>query len=207
VNEKKVRRIMRIEGLTLEPCVQPPRVRVRKHAGKRITEAPDVAYQMDIKWVWCGRDGWAYLHNAIDTCTNEWLVGNLERGCGTREATKALDDLMAERFPVGQVAPGARLRVDNGPGFRSHSFIEAATLRRFDHELIQFRTPEDNGMIESLHAGVDRDYLNLLVFDSFEEADTYIRKSRFDYNHEKPMKRLAWLTPREYYEEKVKNAN
>lgn len=72
VNEKAVPRIMKKENLTPEPCVQ-PRVRVRKHPGKQLTEAPDIAYQLDIKYVLCGRDGWGYLQNVAECCTSDGL--------------------------------------------------------------------------------------------------------------------------------------
>ena len=72
VNEKRVRWILKQENLQLPPCVV-PRARVRKHPGRQITDRPDVAWQLDMKHVWCGRDGWACLQNVADTCTAERL--------------------------------------------------------------------------------------------------------------------------------------
>lgn len=207
INEKKIRRIMRIENLTLDPCVQPPRVRVKKHSGKQITSAPDIAYQMDMKWVWCGQDGWAYLQNIVECCTSEWLGYTLDKFCGAREAIRVLDDVAQRRFPMAYIAPGTTLRVDNGPCYRADKFIEHATRLGFAVEHIQVRTPEDNGCVESLHAGLDRDYLKNLVFDSLAEARAYLAWAWNDYNTIKPMKRLGWKTPTEYRQEVTASAN
>lgn len=207
VNEKAVRRVMKQENLTLEPCVQPPRARVRKHPGKLLTEAPDLAYQMDMKYVWCGRDGWAYLQNIVETCTSEWLGYEFSNRCGAREAIMVLDRVTMERFPTTCKAPGTKLRVDNGPGYRADAFTAHASLLGYDVEHIQIRTPEDNGVVESLHAGLERDYFRLLVFDSFDEAAAFIATAFKDYNEVKPQKRLGWRTPKEYYEEVTASAN
>ena len=207
VNDKAVRRIMKKEHLTLQPCVQPPRVRVRKHPGKQLTEAPDLAYQMDMKYVWCERDGWAYLQNVVECCTSEWLGYVFSKRCGAREATQLLDRVVQERFPAACKAPGTKLRIDNGPAYRADAFLGHATALGFDVEHIQVRTPEDNGVVESLHAGLARDYLNCLVFDSFEEAEKFLAWAFMDYNTVKPKQRLGWRTPKEYYEEVRARAN
>src|SRR3989337_767959 len=98
VNEKAVRRILRAEDLQLPPCVV-PRHRVRKHPGRQITERPGVAWQLDMKHVWCGRDGWAYLQNVADTCTAEWLGYVFAKRCGSREADGLPDRVGHERVP------------------------------------------------------------------------------------------------------------
>ncbi|MEK6851239.1 MAG: IS3 family transposase [Candidatus Thermoplasmatota archaeon] len=205
VNEKRVRRILKAERLQLEPCVV-PRARVRKHPGRQITERPDVAWQMDLKYVWCGRDGWAYLQNVVECCTAEWLGYTFGKRCGAREANALLDRAVQERFPETCLAPATRLRVDNGPAYRSDAFLERARLLGLCVEHIQVQTPEDNGVVESFHAGLARDYLNALVFDSFADAEAYVAWAFEDYNGVKPMQRLRWRTPREYHQEVTASA-
>lgn len=198
VNEKKVRRIMTLENLTLEPCVQ-PRQRVRKKPGKQITEAPDVAYQADLKYVWVEEEGWTYLHNLVDCCTAEWLGYVYDRGCGAREAIRLLDTVVMDRFPETCLAPGTVLTTDNGPGFKARRFRTHAQALGFEHDRIGYRSPEQNGVIESMHGGLERDYLLHVVFDTFDEAVEYLAWAYEDYNNIKPMQRLEWMTPREYY--------
>lgn len=55
---------------------------------------------------------------------------------------------------------------------------------------------EDNGIVESSRARLDRDYLRPLVFDPFEEERAFLGKAWADYNTVKPRKRRGWNTPR-----------
>ncbi|MGQ0535573.1 MAG: transposase, partial [Methanobacteriota archaeon] len=176
VDEKRVRRVMKLEGLTLASGFSPPRKRVPLHPGRQITDKPDEAWQMDLKYIDCGRDGKAFLQSITDCCTGEWLGYTFSRSCGAREACEALERVVIERFPGAGRAPGTKLRVDNGTHYRAFRFVETAKVLGFDLEHIQIRTPEDNGCIESLHANLDRDYLNLEIFRDFDEADDHIRR-------------------------------
>lgn len=207
VNRKKVHRIMKKENLLLHPWFQPRR-RVRKHPGRLITDLPDTAWQMDMKYVWCGdRFGFAYLQSVVDTCTSEWLGYVFSKQCGAREAVEALEQICLDRFPSTGRAPGTRLRVDNGPQYKADRFLEAAPLLGLDVEHIQKKTPEDNGMIESFHANLERDYLSLVGFESFDEARESIAKWFIDYNQARPMERLGWLSPAEYRQHLVATIN
>lgn len=200
VNEKAVRRVMRKEHLLLPPAVPPRRTRVPKHPGRQITDAPNQAWQADLKYVWCGRDGWAYLQNTVECCTSEWLGYVFDQRCGAQEAIRMLNGIVPGRFPETGLAPGTRLRVDNGPCYRADAFVKHARGLGFIVEHIQVRTPEDNGVVESHHAGIARDYLDLAYFESSEEAAAYIAKAWLDHETVKPRQRLGWKTPREYYE-------
>src|SRR3972149_4204772 len=98
-----------------------------------------------------------------------------------------------------RLAPGTRLRVDNGAAHRADAFRAHARALGLDLEHIQVRTPENNGVIESFHAGLDRDYLGALVFDTFAEAEAFLAWAFEGYNAVKPRRGLRWRTPREYH--------
>lgn len=59
----------------------------------------------------------------------------------------------------------------------------------------------DSGMVESFHAGLDRDCLDLHEFESKEDAARFLETACVDYNEDKPKERLGWKTPREAYKE------
>lgn len=198
VNRKKVHRIMKKENLLARACFTPRR-RLPKHPGRLITERPDTAWQMDMKYVWCGdRDGWGYLQSIVDTCTSEWLGYVFSKRCGAREAIEVLDRVCLERFPESGRAPGTRLRVDNGSSYKADRFNDHAAELGFIVEHIQVKTPEDNGMIESFHSNLERDYLRLVGFESFDDARTTLPVWIKDYNEARLMERLGWRSPAEY---------
>lgn len=198
INTKKVRRIMKFEGLELDQKRVTPRVRVKRHQGKQITSAPDVAYQMDNKEITCGRDGRLFLQSIHECCTGEWLGYVLSHRNRAEEAMECLLNVVASRFPEKKCAPGTRLRVDNGSCYKSYEFVDKAIELGFEVEFIKKKTPEDNGVIESFHASLDRDYLNGYIFANEIEARELLARFFHDYNHEKPKERLGWKTPAEY---------
>lgn len=156
--------------------------------------------------MWCGRDGWSYLQNVVDCCTSEWFGYVLSKRCGSREASDLMDRVVRERFPETCLAPGTVLRVDRMPAYGSDAFPRHERALGFRVEHFQKSTPEDNGVVESFHAGLVRDYLNALVFDSFGEAEAYLAWAHEDYNTVKPMHRLRWKTPEEYHEQVTASA-
>lgn len=197
INAKQVLRIMRHEKLILDPRLPPARVRLPLHPGRQITSAPDLAYSMDGKYVRVGSK-WYYLQSIIECCTSEWLGYVLEPRMTNKEAITLLEKVVLDRFPKTGKAPGIELRVDNGSAYTSDDFRDAAELLGFKLAFIQPRTPEDNGVVESFHAGLDRDYLDIVSFDTIDEARLVIAAAFVDYNTIKPKKRLGWLTPAEF---------
>jgi putative transposase len=207
VNTKRVRRIMRLDHLTLASGAQPPRKRLPKHPGKILTEYPDEAWQMDAKYVWCGRDRWMILQNIIDTCTGEWVGYLFDKRYRRQEIVQLVEATTLARWPGPGRAPGTRLRMDNLRAYASDQVVDTARQLGFAPEFIHNHVPEDNGMVESFHASLDRDYLNLVEFQSKEEAAVYLAKAFEDYNTVKPKERLGWKTPREYYKSKTLEGN
>ncbi len=116
------------------------------------------------------------------------MAGEGERG--VRGGVRELRDELRH-------GPGLRLLRDRrgGPGGIVREVREESVIET------QKQTPEDNGVVESFHAGLERDYLRTLVFDSFAEAEAYLAWAREDYNTIKPKQRLRWMTPSEYHEE------
>ncbi len=51
------------------------------------------------------------------------------------------------------------LRTDNGSQYTSRMFRESLKRLGIRHELIAYRTPEQNGHIESFHGSIKREYL------------------------------------------------
>jgi putative transposase len=206
INTKQVRRIMRQENLLLKQPRRPLRQRIPKKPGTIITAHPDESWQMDAKYIFCGNDRWVLAHNIIDTCTTEWVGFLFDRRYRKQECIKLLEQTVLERWPQTGKAPGTRLRLDNHGSQTCDEFVEAAELLGFHVEYIQNHQPEQNGMVESFHACLQRDYLDLVDLESEAQAAKFLAEARLDYNKIKPKQRLGWRTPRQFYEEVTKNA-
>jgi transposase InsO family protein len=192
VNHKKIDRILDEEDLLLDPG-DPPRVRVRKTPGSQIEDKPDTVYQMDTLYVWVDTVGWLYLDTVVDCCTSEWLAHVFDERCRAQEAIRLVNNLIDRRLPEQGTAPGTVLQPDNDGAFIADEFKEHAEELGFQVESIRVGTPEDNGVIESLYAGLRRDYLNLVEFTSRKQAVEYVGWMFVDYNEGLDSKR--GLTP------------
>jgi transposase InsO family protein len=67
-------------------------------------------------------------------------------------------------------------------------------------ENIMYRTPEQNGAIESFHKTLKREYVWPCEFNSFQEADEAMDLAFLDYNGSRIHSSLGYLTPCEFLE-------
>ncbi|MDG7036563.1 MAG: transposase [Nitrososphaerota archaeon] len=78
------------------------------------------------------------------------------------------------------------LRVDNGPQYASNTFRRSAKALVAKLEFIAYRTPEQNGNIESFHGRFKREYVWPQDLNTFQEANTAIADAFIDYNSRRP---------------------
>jgi transposase InsO family protein len=98
------------------------------------------------------------------------------------------------------------LQSDNDGAYTADSFQAHARELGFELDPIRVGVPEDNSVIESLHAGLRRDYLNLVELTSIKQAREHVGWMFVDSNETKPQERLGWRSPRESYREGAKAA-
>lgn len=206
INEKAIRRIMRQENLLLKQPKRPPRQRIPKKPGILTVGKPDEVWHMDAMYVLTLKDGHVLAHNIVDACTSEWVGFLFDKRYRKEECIRLLEQTVLERWPHTGKAPGTRLRLDNHFSQTNDDFVEAAKLLGFQPEWIHKHQPEMNGVVESFHSILRKDYINLVDLETEQQAREFLRGVRLDYNHVKPKQRLGWRTPHEFYEEVTKNA-
>ena len=67
-------------------------------------------------------------------------------------------------------------------------------------EHIMYRTPEQNGAIESFHRTLKKEYVWPYEFESFQDAERAIDAAFVDYNERRIHSSLGYLTPSEFLE-------
>ena len=87
------------------------------------------------------------------------------------------------------------IRRDNGPEFRGVAVQGWMARRRIQDEPIPKGKPFFNGFIESFHATLRRECLNLEEFDTLAEARNRIEHWRCFYNEHRPHSALGGQTP------------
>lgn len=88
-----------------------------------------------------------------------------------------------------------RLRMDNGPEFRSKAVVEWALERGVRLEYIQPGKPTQNAFIESFNARLREECLDQELLLSLEDAKQKVEQWRTFYNNFRPHSALGGMPP------------
>jgi transposase InsO family protein len=193
VNPKSVRRLLRINNLSLPYAKHKGRTKSRNLL--RPT-GPDQLWETDITYI-PTQQGITYLMCVKDSFTKEWQGYNYSRSCLSKDAIMSVDDAVMRTFDRG-VPEGLTLRTDNGPQYNSQEFRSSMNVMSIALEYIKKHTPEDNGDIESFHNSIKTDYIWPFEFRNYSEASVAIEKAFKDYNEHRPHSSIDYLPPREF---------
>jgi transposase InsO family protein len=190
INDKRVYRLWKHEDLSL------PRRRKRRRLGKR-TLAPRTIVAKQANEVWSydiihdrlenGR--MVYCLCVIDEYTRESLAIRVEPSIRARTVIETLEQL------IHCYGSPRYLRSDNGAQFTARAVM--IWLRRFHIKtaFIEPGKPGQNGFVESFHARLRDECLNMHIFSNGKEAQTLIEQWRQYYNTQRPHSSLNYQTP------------
>jgi putative transposase len=128
----------------------------------------------------------------IDSYTKESLAIEVNTGISSRQVTRVLERVMAERGVPGSI------RCDNGPEFTSLFFIEWCKDQGVTVIHIQPGKPVQNGHVESFNGRFRDECLNPNLFINLNDARRKIEAWRNEYNGERPHSSLGYRTPDEF---------
>ena len=194
VNRKRVHRIYVKLGW-IQAQKEVPRTAYRRKK-LFIPLGPNQLWEIDITYVFCGKDGYCYCFNVFDAFTRKWVAYIFETEA-TSEVAVALVVKALSTIPEEDVK-GLRIRCDNGTQFTSKHFRSNMKQLGVKCEYIHVHTPEQNGHVESFHGTLKKEYVWQYEFESFQEARKILKKARTDYNGKRIHSALGYLTPDEY---------
>lgn len=191
VNDKRVERIWRREGLKVPPK-QPKRKRLWFNDGSCIrlrAEHPNHVWSYDFMEDRTHDGRKIRMLNVVDEFTRECLAIRVDRRLNSTSVIDVLSDLFILRGVPGHI------RSDNGPEFI------AKTVQAWIHAVgtktayITPGSPWENGYIESFNARVRDELLNGELFYSLKEARIIIESWRRHYNGIRPHSSLGYQAP------------
>lgn len=199
INRKRVRRILREEGLQKE--VHSPRPRLRE-TGNLSAPEPDQRWYADLTYVDTTDLGPVPLMVVMDACTRE-VVGHelLRSGRGGGGAVGG-GARRAGALPEDGASAGAHSKDGRRRPVRCPRFQEGCRTIGISLMATRKRRPEDNGMMESWNGHFKRDYLWIREPMTFLETRRVVDEGVVDYNTQRPHSSLEYLTPSEYAERK-----
>jgi putative transposase len=194
VNEKRVHRIWKLEGLKVPS--RRPRKRCRgsstNSCQKRSAERHNHVWTYDFihdQTEDGGRLKWLPI---VDEFTREVLSLNVERSITAQDVVKNLEHLVEQRGVPEYI------RSDNGPEFVAHAVKDWIAERGFKTCFIEPGSPWQNAYIESFNSRFRDEFLNIEAFGSLLEAKVLGEEHRYKYNHQRPHSSLGDMTPAEY---------
>jgi putative transposase len=191
VNRKRVQRVWREEGLLV-----PVRRRKRPPAGDGPAgrdvnaAAPDDVWALDFQADQTADGRPLRLVNIIDEHTREALIMHAGRSMNADQTVAQLEALIAARGRAPRF-----LRIDNGPELTSHALRDWCRFAGARTTFIEPGCPWQNPFVESFHARVRDELLNVEQFTCLAEAQVLIDDWREDYNTRRPHSALGMLAP------------
>ena len=195
INEKKVYRLMKENGLLLERIAS-GRLKRNWVKWRKIENAQPLDHIcMDIKYVYVhGSRRNAYLLAIMDVATRYVL------GWSLRWSMKHTDVILCMHGALrGYTTESVTLRTDNGSQFIAHGLQKYLTSQQITHEFTHVATPEENSYVESLFSCVERE-----VIQSYEFENLFHTKDVFEryFNHHNVKRRrhsLGRKSPLQYW--------
>ncbi|MFM8857490.1 MAG: IS3 family transposase [Actinomycetota bacterium] len=193
VNDKRVRRLWREEGLRV-----PQRRRKKRLTGIGVVLGamspirPNVIWAMDFQFDTTADGRTLKMLNVIDEFTREALAIAVDRAIDADGVVAVMDNLAL------QYGSPAYVRFDNGPEFVARAVNDWCRFNSAASLFIDPGSPWQNAWIESFNGRLRDELLNGWRFDSLLEARVIIEDWRRDYNANRPHSAHGELTPTEF---------
>ena len=194
VNDKRVRRLWREEGLRVPQKRRKKRLSgVGVHVGAMCPIRPNVLWALDFQFDTLADGRTIKMLNVIDEFTRECLAIEVDRTIDADRVVAVLERLASERG-----GPPVYVRMDNGPELASHAIADWCRFTGTGSVFIDPGSPWQNAWIESFNGKFRDELLNLWQFDSLLEARVIVEDWRIDYTWKRPHTAHGDLTPGEF---------
>jgi len=195
INEKKVYRLMKENGLLLDKIIS-GRVKRTWVKWRKIENARPMEHIcMDIKYVYIhGSHKNAYLLAIIDVATRYVLGWSLKWSMKHTDVILCLHGALR-----GYTTESITLRTDNGSQFIAHGLQKYLIIQQITHEFTHVATPEENSYVESLFSCVDRDVIQAYEFDGLFHARDVFERYFNHHNIKRRRHALGRKSPLQYW--------
>jgi transposase InsO family protein len=194
VTDRQAHRVMKDHGLLQKPKTRRAEVHQAAKLFELLPQGPNDLWQMDVTYLHIPGYGWRYAVTVIDYYSRYLLACYLTT---SYSAVEAVHGLKLAREEAGRIhGPLTRrpfLVTDNGSSFLARRF-GAYVHERFSHVRIQYRTPQQLGLLERFHGTLKREEAYWRLYENPSHARECLAEFRVRYNERRP----HWaLTPEE----------
>lgn len=191
VNNKRVRRLWRREGLKI-----PRRVKKKRRLGhsgngcvRRRAVRSNEVWSYDFLFDQTADGRTLKILPVVDEFTRECVVMVAGRSLAAKDVVAALARAAKERGMPGH------LRSDNGPEFIAEKVKGWLAATGTETLYIEPGSPWENAYSESFNSRLRDELLNGELFSSLKEAEVLLEQWRRAYNEERPHSSLGYVAP------------
>ena len=191
VNDKRIARLWRLEGLKLRRQQRKRRRLGQAQSGcarlrpQRTNHVWSVDFLMDRT-----ENGRALK---ILVVLDEWT--RLCLGIVVARSIVAADVALALQTAIAGHGTPEHVRSDNGPEFVAKGLRRALAVRGIEPRYIEPGSPWENGYVESFNSRLRDELLERESFSTLLEARVLIEDWRVEYNERRPYSALGYVTP------------
>jgi transposase InsO family protein len=207
VNEKKVRRIMKEQGLSVLQMVH--KVKRTSSKSKPKAEQPKQFWGIDMTKFTVNALGWVYLVIVLDWYTKKMVGWDISLRSKAGDWKQAIDMAVNRAFPEGVRGSGLKLISDNGSQPTSVSFMSEMANLEIEQIFTSYDNPKGNAETERMIRTIKEEVIWLNEFETLEEAKEKIGNwIEVFYNKLYVHSRLGYMSPEEfevsYNQDKIK---
>lgn len=206
-NDRLTYRIMRALGLLQRRVRRQAELHQSRQLFELLPTKPNALWQMDVTYVHLPQGRWWYIVTVIDYYSRFLLGCFLTPFQNAAAVSEALELALQEAARLhGPLQHAPILVTDNGSCFLARKF-QVVLRHRFRHVRIQYRTPQQLGLLERFHGTLKKEEVYFRIYESPNHARQCLEAFRQRYNQVRPHWALRpaenedpW-TPAEVYEQ------
>ena len=185
-SDREVYRVMKERGLLQRRRPRQPALHQAAKLFELLPQRPNDLWQMDVTYVHIPGHGWWYAVTVIDYYSRYLLACHLTHSYSAAETALALKQAREEAERLhGPLAKRPFLVTDNGSSFIARRFA-AFVAEQYRHVRIQYRTPQQLGLLERFHATLKNEEVYWRLYDHPQHARECLTEFRVRYNETRP---------------------
>lgn len=205
VTNRQAYQVMRARRLLHQPRPREPELYQAARLFELLPHRPNDLWQMDVTYIHLPGHGWWYAVTVIDYYSRYLLACHLTSSYSAAEAAYGLKLAREEAERIhGPLAKPPFLVTDNGSSFIARRFADFVR-DQFSHVRIQYRTPQQLGLLERFHATLKNEEVYWRLYENPQHCRECLAEFRERYNTRRPHWALTPeaggdpLVPREVY--------
>jgi putative transposase len=186
VKDREAYAVMKDHGLLQRPKTRRAEVYQAAKLFELLPQKPNDLWQTDVTYIHIPGHGWWYAVTVIDYYSRYLLACHLTPSYSAIETAYALKLARAEAERLhGPLAKRPFLVTDNGPSFIARRFT-AFVKDQYSHVRIQYRTPQQLGLLERFHGTLKTEEVYWRLYDHPQHCRECLAEFRARYNERRP---------------------